>query len=421
MTPQLKRALMLVVGGTAGAQLITVIASPVLTRLYSPEDFGAFTAFVAAAAVIAVIAAARLELAIPVVAEDEVRDVVWTGASVILVVAGICAVLVAVAGDSIAQRLDVPRQVAWWLPLAVAALAAATMLNQLAVRRRQYHRYAVRKVVQAVATVGIQAACGWWLAGRSGLVMGYAIGQTIVVMSLIRGTIITPLRFPDQFRAIHGTLRTHWRYPVVLAPSGMVNTLGTQAPVFLILGLYGPLVAGFYGLAQRVLAAPVALLGTSVAQVYLGELSTLARDDHKRVWPSFVKASRALWGASLVLGLVVLAVAPIVFGPVFGSEWETSGRYAQALCIGIMGQLAASPLSQTLILAGMFRTQLLWDTVRMLASSSAVIFPAIAGWTAGQMVIMLGLAQALLYVWLWSLCRVAARRISDCEDEVTVR
>ena len=34
------RGVSVLVGGTAGAQLLTILAAPLLTRLYGPEDFG---------------------------------------------------------------------------------------------------------------------------------------------------------------------------------------------------------------------------------------------------------------------------------------------------------------------------------------------------------------------------------------------
>jgi O-antigen/teichoic acid export membrane protein len=61
------------VGGTAGAQLITVLAAPLLTRLYSPEDFGLVAVCASLLALIGVISSRRYELAIPL-PDDDVEE-----------------------------------------------------------------------------------------------------------------------------------------------------------------------------------------------------------------------------------------------------------------------------------------------------------------------------------------------------------
>jgi O-antigen/teichoic acid export membrane protein len=67
------RGVSVLVGGTAGAQLITVLAAPLLTRLYSPEDFGLVAVCASLLALIGVISSRRYELAIPL-PDDDVEE-----------------------------------------------------------------------------------------------------------------------------------------------------------------------------------------------------------------------------------------------------------------------------------------------------------------------------------------------------------
>ena len=56
--------------GTIAAQLFTVAVSPILTRLYTPADFGVFALFTAMNAVLSIVAAARYETAIMLPRDD---------------------------------------------------------------------------------------------------------------------------------------------------------------------------------------------------------------------------------------------------------------------------------------------------------------------------------------------------------------
>ncbi|MFF5322631.1 lipopolysaccharide biosynthesis protein [Janibacter hoylei] len=405
------RAVAVVVGGTAGGQLITLAASPALTRIYDPAEFGQFTLFVSVATVIGVVAGLRLELAVPVVDEADVVAVVKAGMLVALAV-GLGLLVAAALSAPHGAVFGLEPAAQYWLALAVSGLACTALLSQLAVRRREYSRYATRKLVQALAVVAIQVAVGYLFLGGVGLIVGYAVGQVIVVLTLLRGSGVG--RSPvSLIRGSLSTIRKHRRYAVILAPSGLLNTVGTQIPVFLILAMYGPVVGGFYGLAQRVLAAPVGLVGTSIAQVYLGELSTSFRESPGSVLPAFRRTSRLLWGTALVLGGIVVLVSPTLFSVVFGERWNESGHYAQALAVGIMGQLAAVPMSQTLVVADMLKSQLAWDSVRVVGASAAVAVPASLGWSPLSMMYVLGIVQVLVYVLLWFMCRRAAAVVAQ--------
>jgi len=64
------RSVSVLVGGTAGAQILLVLAAPLLTRLYTPEDFGLLAVYASLLALIGVISSLRYELAIPLPEDD---------------------------------------------------------------------------------------------------------------------------------------------------------------------------------------------------------------------------------------------------------------------------------------------------------------------------------------------------------------
>ena len=57
--------------GTTIAQAIPIAISPILTRIYTPEDFGMFALYMSMATIISVIATGRYELAIILPEKDE--------------------------------------------------------------------------------------------------------------------------------------------------------------------------------------------------------------------------------------------------------------------------------------------------------------------------------------------------------------
>ncbi|MEH0822322.1 lipopolysaccharide biosynthesis protein [Micromonospora sp. CPCC 205714] len=396
--------------------MLLLAAAPVLARLYAPADFGVFTVIATLVATVGAVAALRLEMAVPLPTEDKDGDsLVALGLLCALSTGTLGTLVVAVAGEPIADAYDQPALRVWlWLvPWAAAATGCLLVLNQLAVRDRRYAAIGRRNFLQAVATLAAQVIFGAAGVRAGGLSLGLAAGQVAGSLMLVPGA---RLRDPGTRAAFHPrvlrrTMRRYRRFPLVLAPSGLVNVLGNQLPVLLIALWYGSSVAGWLGLTQRVLAAPVALAGTAIAQVYLGELARVAREEPQRAHPMFLGASRRLTMIALPAAVVAILAAPSAFRLLFGPQWADSGAYGQALAIGAAAQLVASPLSQTLVVFGRQKLQLAWDVGRVVVVVGAVAGVWLLGGSALAAVWAFGIAAAVAYLvcWLLSLTTVRAQ------------
>ncbi|MFI7428895.1 lipopolysaccharide biosynthesis protein [Micromonospora sp. NPDC049836] len=404
-----RRGVLSIAAGSAGGQLLLLLAAPVLARLYSPSDFGVFAVLATLAAAAGAVAAGRFELAVPLPERDgEAHDLVVLGLVVALGTALAGTVLVALAGARIATLFDQPALASWlWLvPWTAAAMATLQILNQLAIRFRRYAAIGRRNLLQTCATLLAQFGAGAAGLRAGGLMLGLGAGQAVAALSLLPGL---HRRVAGEERAtprrLWRTAVRHRRFPLLLAPSGLLNVLGLQLPVLLFAYYYGSDVAGWFGFTQRMLAAPAALLGLAVAQVYLAELSRVARADAARAVAVFLRASRQLAMVAAVGGLVVALSAPAAFVLAFGPQWATSGVYAQALALFLAAQFVGSPLSQSLVVFGRHGLQLSWDAGRMLLTTAAVVVPSLLGAPALTAVWAFGISAAAAYgaSWLLSL------------------
>ncbi len=407
-----------IAGGSACGQLLLLLAAPLLARLYSPADFGGFAILTTLTAALAAVAAGRFELAIPLPEPDcEAHDLVAVGLLTALGTALIGTLVVAACRDPIGSAFDQPTLTGWlWLvPWTAAAMAAVQVLNQLAIRYRRYHAIGRRNFLQAAVTLLTQLGAGAAGLRAGGLVLGLGIGQAAGALSLLSGA-----RRPDpggkptlarRHRLLRAAARYH-RFPLMLAPSGLLNVLGLQLPVLLFAYYYGAEVAGWLGFTQRILTLPIALLGLAVAQVYLAELARVARTDSTRASQLFLRISLRLGLVAIAGGALIGLSAPTVFALVFGSAWTTSGVYAQALAIFTATQFVSSPLSQTMVVFGRQGLQLTWDVARAIVIVASVAGTALSGASALTAVWAFGLSAAAVYTagWLLSLRVVTQAR-----------
>lgn len=398
---------MAIMAGTAFGQLLAIAVSPLLSRIYTPGDFGVFSVVNAFAMVLGTVAALRYEMAIPLPRDDEeARAVLVVAACVTAGTTAVMTVAFWLLGPLIADLVGTHRVEPWlvWVPLIAAAIAVFQMLNQWALRHRRYSATARRNFVSAVTTVAVQLVAGLRLTGPGGLVAGLGIGQAAGAGSLLVGSgLVHPVRTGTLGRVA----RRFRRFPALLAPAGLLNATGIYVPVLLLSALYGPQEAGWFGFTQRIVAVPVAIVGQAVAQVYLSELALSRRSGGARQAALFRTASARLALLGGVGGLALLLLSRPLFPLVFGSSWGPSGAMAQALAISMALQLVASPLSQTLIVYERTGWQLSWDAGRLIVVTTSALATSAVGGDALACVWAMSLASAAAYAVSWLLSRRA--------------
>ena len=410
-----RRGVLAILGGTAGGQALALVSAPVLSRLYSPSDFGLFTVLASLAAIVGTVAALRFELAVPLPErERDAQGLVALGLMSTGLTFVLTSVLAAAAGSHLARAFNQPHLMTWlWcVPVIAAVMGAYLVLNQLAVRQRRYGAIGRRNLLQAVAMVATQVAAGLTDLKAGGLVLGLGVGQATSAVSLVNGSglFTGEAREGRQRHRLIQIARRYRRFPLLLAPSGLLNVLGLQLPVILIAYWYGGSTAGWLGLTQRVLSLPVMLVGTAIAQVYIAELARASRDDLTRASRLFVVASQRLLVFAGAAALVLMVVAPSLFGLIFGARWTTSGEYAQALAVGLAAQLVAVPVSQTLIVFERQTTQLGWDAGRLALTAGAVSVSHVLGGSALTSIWTYGVSSAVAYTGSWALSLQTIRR-----------
>src|SRR3954454_20274925 len=98
----------MVIGGALGQGMI-VLVSPLLTRLYTPADFGVFAVFTALVLMLSVVATLRLETAVVLPERDEeAAALAWSALSAAVVIAGLVGLVGLLAVAPLARWLGTP-------------------------------------------------------------------------------------------------------------------------------------------------------------------------------------------------------------------------------------------------------------------------------------------------------------------------
>jgi O-antigen/teichoic acid export membrane protein len=400
------------IAGSGAGQLIALAVLPILSRLYSEQDFGLLTGFIAITSITGTFVVFRLEAAIPLPKSDRIAAAVaWLGIGIGAVGSLAIGLLGPVVAAPFAEMFSLPdlAPVWWWVAAATFAIVLDKVLLTWMVREKRYQALAARNFLQGVGQAGFQVGFGYAPFKSVGLLLGWILGRVVALGGLFSrgGLLAQGLPRPRDFAH---AWRRYRRFPLVASWAALLNVLGQQAP-FLVLGAYyGQATLGLIGVTTRVLTAPATLIGQAVSRVFQGEGSDAIRLGTKPLRPILRSNVKALSTISLPIALVLTAFAPPLFSFVLGAEWREAGVYAQILAFGYAAQLIVSPISQTLLILEKQGAQLAWDASRMVVTVGGPMAAALLGASPTVAVATLSAGFILCYGALWWTCHRAAGR-----------
>jgi O-antigen/teichoic acid export membrane protein len=402
------RSVTLLAGGTALGQAITVLVSSILTRLYTPEDFGVFGVYASILGIVTVVASLRYEFALPLPEDDKTAANILVLCFILLFgMTTLSWLVIHSLGNQIVAWANVPglKPYLWLIPLGMFGAGTYQILNYWAVRKRDFPRIARTRVSRGVVRAALQVGVGFVNSGPLGLLLGQLAGETAGSTSLGLAAWKKD-RAPFQAISLQGIRLAGARYkrfPLFSSWAGLLDALGLQLPQILFAAFYGAEVAGWFALGQRVIAAPLNIVVDSVGQVYFGEAARLPRDNPKTMRSLFLKLTGRL---ALTGGLpvaVICALAPWFFTIVFGPGWETAGRYVQILGLMFAVRFAIVPLSHTLNVLERQDLYLIWEGTRLVLVVGALLMGRLLAFSHIAAIGVYSVSMLSAYLLLWGL------------------
>ncbi len=409
------RSVMILAGGTALGQLVVVLASPLVTRLYIAEDFGLLAVFTSLLGIILVVASWRYEYAIPLPDNDrDASNLLVLSLGIVCAMSLFTFVAVLVFPVSIARLFGLPQLAGylWLLPLSLFAAGCYQAISYWSIRKKHFKQLAVTKLTQSLGLVFVQVMLGLFSLRPLGLLLGDMVGRFGGSGALAR---LAWQQSGEVFRSVKLTnLRSvayrYRKFPLLSTGSSLLNAAGLQLPVILFASLFSPQIAGWFALSQRLIAIPSVLVGRSVAQVYMNEASRLAHGEPHELKALFLQTTRKLLQISILPAVLMVAFGGVAFAFVFGKDWYEAGRYLQVLSIMFLAQFVTFPISQTLVILEKQDWQLAWDAVRFVLMVLSIVVPNYLKASPFLTVASYSLAMLVTYVSLFMLSFVALNK-----------
>lgn len=362
--------------GTAAAQGFSVLAAPLLTRIYPAPEIGQLALFSSFISVASVSVSLKYELGIVSAANDS-EAAQLTYASVLLsipvtILSGV--VLYLAIRFSWLGFGALPTYATLLMVPTLFLVGVFTALRYWAIRQGHFGLISKTTVGQHAARAFSQVGLGFIGGGSGGLMVGELIGRTVGVAQIFREAWpkVRYLLIGISIRDLLRTLNGNRKLMVYSLPSTFIDTLVANLPIPLVVNLYGVEAGGYFALVQRVLAVPLGLIATSVADTFHGSLAICARANPNHMLTLFKRTSLWLFVIGLIPALIIAVFGQSLFRVVFGHQWAIAGTLAALSTPWFITQFIVSPLSRLVFVLRGQEFKLIYDIV-ILASMFAVV------------------------------------------------
>lgn len=365
--------------GSGFARIVGLLCIPVLTRIYSPDDYGVLALYISFVAILAPVFSLRYVQAIPLPKTDLMAFSLLTLCAKLIALNAIIVIVVFFCfGTYIFSWFNVEPLAPWWWLVVMGGVGTSLyeLTSLWATRKKRYRILAKTQVMQSVIGNSIKVVLGLFLLQPVGLIVGQFFMQTAGVIALLKDTkqdykkYISLVRIKkEKFMALYYQDFVWFRLP-----SQFLMILSIQAPVMIVAALYGKEITGQLSLAMMTLMLPVGLIGSAMAKAYYAEIASIGRSDLPRIRRITLSIQKKLFLIGIPFAITVYLLSEPLFLLVFGSEWAIAGTFSALLAPFILFQFTSSPLMEVINILGKQWIYLVLNSCRIIGFALIFIY-----------------------------------------------
>jgi len=330
--------------GTLIAQVISLAFIPILTRLYTPAEFGLFSLFLTIISILGAVSSLKYDQAIMLPKNHkDAEALVFLSLIITLFITILSTIIIILFRDFFINYFDGKEYIIWLVPLGTFLIGAVQIFTAFTSRKQHYKTIATARVANSISLISIQSFSRY-LFRLDGLILGKIVAEMVTLFILVTKQI---KRQSLQLKSISKrrvklNSKRYSNFPKYQSITVLFNAISQNLLILLLTSFYSVEVAGLYALSIRVLQAPVGLIGGSTREVYYQRASKMYSEG-RNIFPIFYKTTISLLKIFIIPFFIVSLFGESLFAIIFGEEWIESGIIAQILIFWILFLFINSP------------------------------------------------------------------------------
>ena len=337
--------------GTFIAQTIPLLASLILSRIYTPEDFAVNEVFLRLYSIGIVFSTLRYEQAIVLPKENQkAANIIFLILKTSIITSVFFLVLNFVFGEWVEDSQGIPNLYYYLLliPLALVISSNYQALNYWSVRNKNYKQLSITKSTVSFANSGYRLVLGVITSGHPiGLVSSMIVSQSIGIVMLLKNNLKAFITFSKNREKgdVIKIAKEYEDFPKINTFHALMDAIREATIIYLIIHFFGDTTLGLYAFTIRLMKLPLGMIGTSIGQVFFQKAAEVV-NQRKSIYEITLKTIKRLTFISLPIFILIGILSGWAFEFVFGDKWSNAGVIAQIITPWMFFHFIASPLSQ---------------------------------------------------------------------------
>jgi len=405
--------------GNSFAQIFPLLLSPILTRLYSPSEFGVFALFISLSMILGTITAGRYDLTIMLPKKDDSAiNLFILGFLITCILSIVLFIFIFLYYDSLTRlfllkNIDFPFLL---LPIMVFLIGLFNLLNYLNTRMQYFKSISNSLILKSVSIVSLQLILSFFKFGSFGLILGQVIGQFVSNMLLLKKVFKEKVLSPNKMDIVKMIAlgKRYISFPKFSMVASLFNTTSYHLTSLMISILFNISTLGFYSLTQKVLSAPSSFIGTAISQVFFREL-TIDKQKKVNIESKFFNMLKKLFFISIPFLIFLFYIIEDLFAFIFGESWRIAGTFALIVLPFFYIKFIVSIISVVLIVYEKQKVEVIWQGFLITITLIIMLISFYLHMSFENTLILLSLSWSIHYLILLLICINIIKKL-DCNN-----
>jgi len=387
--------------GTVIAQLIPILMSPILSRIYLPEDYGLFGVLISISSVIGIFSVLELSSAIIISeSEEEKNNIISTGIIINLIVSIISLTVLTIFNDQIVSFFKSPnlKYLLYLIPFQIMLGGFSSLFSSSLNKTGNFRVMSRNRLFVSISTTLLSLFLGI-LGYHQGLIYSLILGNLLGTVLLTRFFLIEKNKMlVFRFSVFIEILIKHKKFPLFSVPSNFLSSFTNQLPVYILSQLTNLNYVGSFNYSIRMLGIPSSFISQSITEVFRKRAS----DDYqknKNALHVFKNTFKLLFFLSFIPFAIIFIWGPEIFTFVFGKNWTEAGEFSRILSLMYFFKFTVSPLSYMYIITGHQKEDLIMHLLIFFFIGSSMLLGFYIYNSVTVMILFFSISYSIIYLF----------------------
>ena len=361
-------------------QILTFFIMPVVTRIYSPDDFGLFAIYCALLGPISILSTMGYSTAIVIPKKDAEASTLFSlGIFFTFAVSVLSALLILVISSPLLNWINQAKldKIIWLIPISIISHGLYMSLRFWNIRKERF-KYITGANISRFLTNNTSLL----IFGFTGFVSGVYIILADFIASIASPAVLSKNIWKENkeliikncsIQKMKEVAKRYSKFPKYIMSNDILDQFLIQIPIYILSFYFSQASIGFYALGMRLLVMPINLIGNSIGEVFFQRISkdnTNSAHFIENIFKYLVLFAIPVFSFLGLLG-------EDIFSLFFGKDWSEAGVFSQILCLLIFTKFITIPANYIMLIHEKQEYSILLNLCTLTVSSVSLIIGGI--------------------------------------------